>query len=114
MYTIKKIRDEVTGKIRVIKEYRDMGLNFTKELIKHAENNFEVVSADEYKRRLDICGSCEFFTENSRCSECKCFMTEKARWASAQCGIKPPAEPKWLPVINAVEKKSCGGCGKKD
>jgi hypothetical protein len=42
------------------------------------------VSDEEKKRRLNICGTCDFY-KNSRCQACGCFINFKARLATENC-----------------------------
>lgn len=40
------------------------------------------------KKRIEICVSCEFFTERKTCQKCGCFMPAKTRSVKSSCPIK--------------------------
>jgi len=46
------------------------------------------VPPEEYGRRLEICDSCDkLIPGTSRCSLCRCFMGQKAKFQAFQCPI---------------------------
>ena len=59
-------------------------------------------TAEKAKARLDICASCEFFSQG-RCSKCGCFMDKKAHLEAAQCPINKWGE---LRIVEAVQRGS--------
>lgn len=43
---------------------------------------------EEFKRRMSICRSCEFFKPRTeQCSKCGCFMKLKTKLENAHCPI---------------------------
>lgn len=57
-----------------------------KKVVTHAIETGEVASElDSYRKRLEICKTCEHFGTKSRCNICGCFMLVKARLASEEC-----------------------------
>lgn len=64
-----------------------MATNFITDTAKHVKNGLKKVSVDEYARRMELCNSCPFLTENRRCSQCGCFMQLKAWRESSECPI---------------------------
>lgn len=83
-----------------------------KKLIE-AVNDFTKPCADEtYRIRLEICDSCEYFTNSPQCGICLCHMPTKALLAKSSCPISQhglteeqhnrlcpdqPFTPKWGP-----------------
>ncbi len=49
----------------------------------------EYIKADKdiIKYRLDICQKCPFLSNNSRCSQCGCFMKIKTVIGPARCPV---------------------------
>ena len=77
-----------------------MTKNFAKDLTKYVAEGAPSVTMQEYKRRLDICASCEFFMEDKgRCSACGCLLEHKAKWKTTTCPKK-----KWAPQIMSYGK----------
>lgn len=80
-------------------------INFGKALVDHALSGFKTLNDEEYKKRIDICNSCEFLSESKSCNKCGCNIELKAKWAEQEC-----PEKKWpLPIVENTVKK--GGCG---
>lgn len=77
---------------------------------------------DWYRKRMEICASCEFNTSNKvdptaldrlqnklkpACSVCHCFIDEKCKVEEATCGLEEAGlEPKWFPVSVPSKNKS--------
>jgi hypothetical protein len=67
--------------------------NFMLALVEHAKNGFEAVSPVVYKKRMEICLSCDILDQDSRrCTDCGCHMPTKAQWKTSRCPLLPP---KW-------------------
>lgn len=68
-----------------------MARNIAKEMWKTAKRASQalpvLVDADTAKERLDLCMDCEHLTDETRCTECGCFMNAKVNLASAECPI---------------------------
>lgn len=62
------------------------GFNFLGALKDFAMNP-DSVSDAEYKKRLEICDTCDRRVDN-RCSECGCFLSWKAQGAAFHCPLK--------------------------
>ena len=67
--------------------------NLSKSIYDYAKSGFKNVTTEQYKDRLNICNKCEFL-DDSRCTQCGCFIGVKAWIASEKCPID-----KWLPII---------------
>lgn len=77
-----------------------MTKNFSKEVTKYIAEGLPNVTESEYKRRLDICASCEFYLPDSqRCGSCGCLLEHKAKWKTSSCPKK-----KWAPQIKSYGK----------
>jgi hypothetical protein len=46
-----------------------------------------IVPKDVAQERYELCQSCPYFTEESRCEKCGCFMTTKVNLAASECPI---------------------------
>ena len=66
--------------------------------------NIMIHDQDIIDKRLGICKDCEFFTENSRCEKCGCFMKIKARVATVACPIG-----KWDKEYEFIKGKPTNG-----
>lgn len=58
--------------------------------LKDFVENPSFVNKDEYKQRLDICGTCDFYDGKNRCKKCGCFLAIKAKGRAFHC-----PEKKW-------------------
>jgi len=56
--------------------------SFSGALVDFVATGFETVTKEDYKRRIEICNSCEMYT-HKRCLLCGCYMPAKA-WIPAQ------------------------------
>lgn len=68
----------------------DMLKNFAKEGGAIAKGGFKMVSSEDKKARLDLCGACEHHKGKGiqmRCLKCGCFMKIKAGFAEAKCPV---------------------------
>lgn len=63
-----------------------MALNYAWALVKHAATGMQHVDGYEYHRRLDICQGCEL-RAGDRCTDCGCWLKEKALWKEQRCGV---------------------------
>ena len=79
--------------------------NFAKSTFNHVASGAHKVPDHVYKSRLEICNSCDKL-HKSKCSECGCFVSMKASWASEKCPLE-----KWMEYKQT--KGKCGGCGGK-
>lgn len=80
--------------------------NFKEALVKRVESNFQNVSPELLEERLKICGGCEFKQDNWQCSQCGCYLTIKAKWATENC-----PKGKW-PLQTIEEPKGDCDCAK--
>jgi len=49
------------------------------------------VSRGEFRRRLDLCGGCQYFdARGKRCMKCGCYAALKLRLAGESCPLEPP------------------------
>jgi hypothetical protein len=71
----------------------EQAVSLGKAVVGHAVDGFRNVSDEVYNERMEICESCEHFTEQKTCKLCTCHMQTKCQWASSECPIK-----KWLRV----------------
>ncbi|NLE23847.1 MAG: hypothetical protein GX625_00665 [Clostridiaceae bacterium] len=55
--------------------------------------NIKTVNEDEYKKRIDICMSCESLLYDTTCRYCGCIVQIKAKLQNSTCPY--PYEPKW-------------------
>ena len=70
---------------------KEMIKSFGIESIKWLRQGAPIVDAEEYERRLNICGACPKLNQQStRCGVCGCNMQFKARMKTAKC-----PESKW-------------------
>ena len=69
--------------------------NFGKDAAKFIQAGMPVVTAEEFKDRLETCNSCDLLKDNGSCSLCGCHMAVKAKWATAVCPHKPT---KWKEI----------------
>ena len=46
-----------------------------------------MATADQVAERLEICGSCEHYTADDRCTQCGCYMKVKSTLTTASCPI---------------------------
>ncbi len=79
--------------------------NLAKSTFNHVASGAHRAPDHVYKSRLEICNSCDKL-HKSRCSECGCFVSMKASWASEKCPLE-----KWTEYKQTRGK--CGGCGRK-
>jgi hypothetical protein len=73
--------------------------NFGQALWDHTLDGFAKVDDSEYERRLALCRACDQCdVPNLICRhvECGCWLTTKARWASATCPLQ-----EWNSVISS-------------
>jgi len=74
-----------------------LGVNFGGAVLRQVEAGLKgeerYVSQEEYKRRMEICGGCEF-QKNGRClhKKCGCFLARKNKLSTEHCPLDPP---KW-------------------
>lgn len=83
--------------------------NFVNSTINHARNGFALVDQESKDKRLEICRSCDKYTESPmgpQCKECGCLLNIKTGWASEECPLK-----KWL-AEKSAPKSDCGSCNK--
>lgn len=72
---------------------RQKWLKFLIALLRHAQNWFQRVSRQEYKRRLALCRSCPHYVNvvRERCGKCGCRLSglvlAKAKWKSESCPV---------------------------
>ena len=78
--------------------------NFDLRGMKDRVKNVMLHDQDIIDKRLEICNSCEFITDNNRCEKCGCFMKLKTRVATVACPIG-----KWGKEYNFVEGKATNG-----
>lgn len=67
-----------------------MGASFGRAMAKESAARIKgkpKVSTEESKRRLSVCGDCQFFVDEKRCAKCGCFVGFKARLRSGTCPI---------------------------
>jgi len=65
-----------------------MAKNLAKATKDHVRGGLKIVSDDEIKQRLEICGDCEHYIPHSaRCKLCGCFTKFKAKLKSGGCPI---------------------------
>lgn len=66
----------------------EMAKNLGKAVVNHTLNAGKNVSEEDYKKRLEICGGCQFH-KDGRClhKSCGCFLKRKAWWESEKCPI---------------------------
>lgn len=72
---------------------------FSSAMTRWAKSGFQTVDSKEYKNRIDICKSCEYF-DKGRCRICGCFMIAKCWLASEEC-----PKQKWLQIDNDTTKE---------
>lgn len=89
-----------------------LGINFLKAATKQVVNGLPETAPQERKIRLEICGvgqekHCEMLDGN-RCLDCGCFVEEKSKWATADCGLNKWPKNKYT---NKETKGGCGSCG---
>ena len=66
-----------------------MTKNFSKEVTKYVAEGMPNVTEEEYKRRLNVCASCEFYLAyKARCGACGCLLEHKAKWKTSTCPKK--------------------------
>lgn len=63
------------------------GWNVTQALAAFTADGFKTVTAEEYAERLAICDSCDK-RQGTRCMQCGCGLTLKARGRAFQCPLK--------------------------
>lgn len=63
-----------------------MALNYAWALVKHAATGMRHVDGHEYHRRLEVCQACPQRLDD-RCTECGCYVKEKALWADQNCPL---------------------------
>lgn len=79
--------------------------NYLFALSRHAIAGFPLTTPETYKERLLQCQECEKLSV-AECTECGCFVEEKAAWAEQECPLK-----KWLAEKPRSDSK-CGGCSR--
>jgi hypothetical protein len=60
--------------------------NFSRAVAEHVADGLKTVDADRYRIRLETCATCPA-RRDDRCSECGCFIAEKAKWRSSFCPL---------------------------
>lgn len=65
-------------------------VNLTVDTAKYVTDGMINVNDTEYKRRLQICKECPFFTAAESCLKCGCPMKLKAKRRSGTCPDDPP------------------------
>jgi hypothetical protein len=65
--------------------------NLVHAIVEFVSDGLQTVTADQYRRRLAICDSCEC-RRNNRCLKCGCRLSLKARGRVFRCPLD-----KWLP-----------------
>lgn len=93
-----------------------IGFNFLKAATKQVLSGLPETAPQDRKIRLDICGvgkpkeeQCEMLdSETLRCNDCGCFVEEKSKWATADCGLNKWPKNKYT---NKETKGGCGSCG---
>ncbi|HWL09955.1 MAG TPA: hypothetical protein VNQ76_16235 [Planctomicrobium sp.] len=68
------------------------GWNLTQALAAFTANGFKTVTAEEYAARLAICDTCEK-RQGTRCMQCGCGLTLKARGRAFSCPLKKWSSP---------------------
>ena len=83
------IREEVEKGLRINRPRQptisDMVINFSRAVFGFVKSGCKVVSEDEFKRRLEICRSCDLWDETARrgmgkCKHFKCGCTKVKHW----------------------------------
>ena len=64
--------------------------NFDLRGMKDRVKNVMLHDQDIIDKRLEICNSCEFLTDNNRCEKCGCFMKLKTKLKGVVCPDNPP------------------------
>lgn len=78
-----------------------MGINFTKAMVKQVESTLEgnptFVPKEIYEARLAICRECPFHNKG-RClhGSCGCYLSNKTKLASSVCPLDPPKWKEYL------------------
>jgi hypothetical protein len=99
----------ISPRITLETEHKEPGLfekakNLGTAIIKYALSGFKNVSDEDYAKRKEICGGCEYYrAENDKCSSCGCVVSLKIAMASESCPVN-----KWQSTL-AI--KQDGGCG---
>jgi hypothetical protein len=83
--------------------------NLAKAAIRHVMDGGERVTEPAYRLRLEVCGACPSFRDDSRCAECGCFMREKAWWRTAECPLGKWPAPEAEPTPEPEKKCGCRG-----
>lgn len=74
-------------------------LNFGAAVGRHVRNGLRTVEPDVYEQRLAVCRTCELCDVVHlicRHTNCGCWLTAKARWASEDCPLA-----KWPALVGA-------------
>jgi hypothetical protein len=72
--------------------------NFAKAVAKHVANGANKVSLEIYESRLAKCDECPSRL-NDRCTECGCFLEEKASWETSECPLEHWSRPSVQPTV---------------
>jgi len=68
--------------------------NFAKATSEYVKSGMHDVSEEMYAKRLTICKRCPIFNaKTGTCTNCGCFMTVKAKWATSTCPDTPSRWP---------------------
>lgn len=68
--------------------------NLATAVMRHVAAGMPTVTPEEAARRLEICGSCEFFdAAKGTCKRCGCHLSTKASWSLEACPVG-----KWGPI----------------
>jgi len=72
--------------------------NFTRDSAEFIKAGAPICPEEEYTHRMDICISCEHYTEKQSCGICGCHMPVKAGWKTTECADNPK---KWRKLTDA-------------
>jgi hypothetical protein len=71
---------------------QEMAKNLGKAMLDEARaflSGKDVISDEEFQKRIDICTSCNFFSKKSkRCLRCGCYLSLKAKMRGQKCPIQ--------------------------
>lgn len=105
--TIPKPVEQAPG---ILSQIKSLGKAVITEAIHGGDLNEQ-----EREYRLKKCNSCEYLTEDRKCSQCMCPVDSKISYSTEQCPLlfwlatKYAKKPEQIIKMNS----GCGGCGKK-
>ena len=81
---IEKEKREEEEAIKQAPSIMKQAANLTRAVSKHVAGGLKEVDFVDYAERLNICKECDL-RDNTRCTDCGCFLLKKAWWRSEDC-----------------------------